>query len=173
VRNRLVLSKLDVALWASNRLGPTEYWYRNVAVRSYSEMSGTSAPAGVLPATGVVPAAVPAAAVVSTGVVPAPDGAVVPPSAVVDDESSSSPPHAVTTTPAASARAERLLNRYIFPFPPVDRWWLPVWLTADPTGGTSTRPAMEQRRPPGHRVRWSGCITIGRARRVPFETARL
>ena len=26
VRNRLVLSKLDVALWASNRLGPTEYW---------------------------------------------------------------------------------------------------------------------------------------------------
>jgi hypothetical protein len=26
VRKRLVLSKLDVALWASNRLGPTEYW---------------------------------------------------------------------------------------------------------------------------------------------------
>ena len=116
-----MLSKLDVALCGSKRLGPTEYMYRNVASRSYSDASGIESPLGsavpgvvspetsvppVVPAAGVVPAVVPAVAA----------GAFVPDGVVaVDplDESSSSPPHAVITTPAASASAVRRLNRCI------------------------------------------------------------
>ena len=75
-----MLSKLDVALCGSNRLGPTEYMYRNVASRSYSEMSGIESPLGsavpgvVSPETSVppvVPAAGVVAADVAAAVVPA------------------------------------------------------------------------------------------------------
>ena len=132
-------------------------------------MSGTSSPAGVLPPLGVVVApAVPAAGVV------APDDAVVsgpavPPSPVVADvSSSSSPPHAVATTPAASARAVRLLNRYIFRFPQVVRW-RSCRPAADPWGPLGPDHAMGQRRPrdPASFGR-DATSQSGRARRVPF-----